>query len=186
MAGNEPTELERRLSEFREHAQRCDGDRLSDSGEALLEQGTQESAAGRNERALEAFEAIVVGLAGLDDPRFQRLVVHALIRKGIALNRLGRLEEAIATNERVIGLGTPAVEGLAEVAAGLELKSGLISRQQLAWVMIARAAAIGQLHRRRETLEAATEIIDRFKDETDPFICSMASMAQSLREEALG
>ncbi len=192
MASSEPEHLDARRAEFvalspEGVVSEANAPRGIELGELLLTEGIalSEQAQVDQEQALSVFELLASRLQGATDPRLRKLSVHAQIRTGIVLNRLGRFEEAIAANERIFFLGEPAIAALDEVAADIERRGGSFAREQLAWTLIARAAVIGQLQRRDETLAAVNDIIERFQNDDSPFIQGIVSMAREGREEVL-
>jgi tetratricopeptide (TPR) repeat protein len=151
----------------------------------LLNAGMMLVARKENQRALRLFETVLERLDGISERGAQKLVVHAAINKAVALGRLGRLDEATAANESVMSMGEPAIEALDDIADSAARSDGPAARERLAWTLMVRAAAIGALGRREETLAAVDDIIDRFRDDQSPFVQSVVWVARRGRGEVL-
>jgi tetratricopeptide (TPR) repeat protein len=157
--------------------------RFVELSERLLNSGIALSNRSLSDQALPVFGLVASQLRDARDPGLRKLRVHAQIQTGVALNRLGRFAEAAATNEEILAVGAPAVEALEEVAARKEQQAGDDARAQLAWILFAKAVALGNLQRREESLAALDEVIRRFENDDLAFVRGMVDMAREARKE---
>ena len=128
------------------------------------------------ESALRSFEAVAGELPESAEAEARAWAVRALVGAGMALSRLGRIDDALAVNRSIFAVGEPALKSLEFMAE--EAQAGG-SRERLAWLLLMKAGVLEQLGREEDRDALLTSIVERFADDPSPFVAEVVSAARS-------
>jgi tetratricopeptide (TPR) repeat protein len=152
---------------------------------ALLDKGKVLFTEERFEEAIEVFDTIIERF-GQADSAFRKRAVTAVNNKTAALNHLGRIDEAVATHQRLLDEfsdeALAAFDDLVRESIDAVEQDG---REQLAGALVAKAGFLAELNRREDSIATFTQLIDRFEDDDAPLIRHVVAMGREARDHLL-
>lgn len=114
---------------------------------------------------LQFYEEYVERFANAPEPGLQKLAADALVRRGIALDRLERYEEEMQTYDELMS------------RFGNHLEPEI--RAQVARSLVKRGVVLSRLNHRDEAMRNYTEVLRRFRDDPEPAVREIVNEAWS-------
>jgi hypothetical protein len=136
---------------------------------------------GCHERAVEVCDALSERFQCSSDPSVRRAVIVGLHNKAIAMDRLGRDEEALGVHaEMTTRFGAEVVAAFDELIGECDRAGDDRAPKELATNLYSKAWALHELGKPDEELAVLAELIGRFADNPDP---SIEGVVAEAREE---
>jgi hypothetical protein len=136
---------------------------------------------GCHERAVEVSDALFERFQCSADPSVRRAVIIGLHNKAIAMDRLGRDEEALGVHAAMTRrFGAEVVAAFDELIGECDRVGGDRAPEELATNLYSKAWALRDLGKPDEELAVLADLIGRFADNPDP---SIQGVVADAREE---
>jgi tetratricopeptide (TPR) repeat protein len=139
----------------------------------------------RFEDAIEVFDGIVERVQDAD-PDSRKAAVLALNNKTAALNRLDRVDEAIAAYQQLIDqFAAEAIAVFDDTISRSRDHGGQWQRENLAGALAAKATLLIELDRQDDALPILSELIATFQGEERPLIAQIVNQACDARDQLI-
>lgn len=155
--------------------------------DALLGRGKALFSQERFESAIETFDRLIDRARQASDARLREAAVIALNNKTAALNHLGQITEAIATQSLLVEeFGDEALSAFDTAIRRCAGSQEPLARESLAGALAAKAGLLAELGRHDEALSTFADLIARFESDDDiATIAHVVAMAREARDQLL-
>jgi hypothetical protein len=141
---------------------------------------------GHEERAINVLDHVIDDVGSTDEPGGAREAALALACKSLALQRLGRDEEALRTEDDMASrFGNEAVAAFDAFTASFAGCDEPAVRECLASAVLAKAGVLCRLEREEEAVQVLSDLVDRFGEDSSGGVRTIAEQALRSREDLL-